>query len=460
VKTTKYVPPIDDLPRGLANDNAYCGREGVTLNDFRAYMPMHSYIYTPCREMWPAASVNARVPPVALIIDGAPVLDDKGKPKKQQASTWLDKNRPVECMSWIPGEPELIPDRLISNGGWIERKGVTCFNLYRPPQCRLGDPSEAGPWLDHARRVFGDRTDHIMQWLAHRVQRPKEKINHALLLGGMQGVGKDTLLEPVRHAIGPWNFQEVSPIQALGRFNGFLKSVILRISEARDLGEIDRFKFYDHMKTYLAAPPDVLRIDEKHLREHYIVNCCGVVITSNHKTDGLYLPADDRRHFVAWCDLTKDDFTPAYWNTLWNWYQDGGFAHVAAYLTELDITAFDPKAPPPKTPEFWDIVDASQAPEDAELADILDRMGNPDATTLIRILNEAAGSEIEGWLRDRRNRRAIPYRLEKCGYVPVRNDGAKDGLWKLNGARQVIYARSMLAVSDRLRAASKSCSGQ
>jgi hypothetical protein len=83
VKTTKYVPPIDDLPRGLANDNAHCGREGVTLNDFRAYMPMHSYIYTPCREMWPAASVNARVPPVPLIIDGAPVLDDKGKPIKQ-----------------------------------------------------------------------------------------------------------------------------------------------------------------------------------------------------------------------------------------------------------------------------------------------------------------------------------------------------------------------------------------
>ena len=27
----------------------------------------------------------------------------------------------------------------------------------------------------------------------------------------------------------------------LGRFNGFLKSVILRISEARDLGEFDRF---------------------------------------------------------------------------------------------------------------------------------------------------------------------------------------------------------------------------
>ena len=38
--------------------------------------------------------------------------------------------------------------------------------------------------------------------------------------------------------------------QVLGRFNGFLKSVILRVSEARDLGDFDRFAFYDHLKTY------------------------------------------------------------------------------------------------------------------------------------------------------------------------------------------------------------------
>jgi hypothetical protein len=41
----------------------------------------------------------------------------------------------------------------------------------------------------------------------------------------------------------------------LGRFNSFAKSVILRINEARDLGEYDRYRFYDHMKAYTAAPP-------------------------------------------------------------------------------------------------------------------------------------------------------------------------------------------------------------
>ena len=121
-------------------------------------------------------------------------------------------------------------------------------------------------------KVFGTDADHIVKWLAHRVQRPHDKINHALVLGGMQGIGKDTLLEPVKYAVGPWNFHEVSPQQMLGRFNSFLKSVILRVNEARDLGDVNRYQFYDHLKAYTAAPPDVLRCDERHLREHSVLN--------------------------------------------------------------------------------------------------------------------------------------------------------------------------------------------
>jgi len=177
------------------------------------------------------------------------------------------------------------------------------------------------------------------------VQRPHIKINHALVLGGHPGVGKDTLLEPVKRAVGPWNFAEVTPRQLLGRFNGFAKSVILRVNEARDLGDVDRYAFYDHMKAYTAAPPDVLRIDEKNLREYNVINCCGVIITTNYKADGIYLPADDRRHFVAWSDRKKEEFQPKYWNDLWGWYEREGYGHVAAYLASLDISAFDPKAP-------------------------------------------------------------------------------------------------------------------
>jgi hypothetical protein len=452
-------------------DTTTARAEAATIEDFRGYMPTATFIFMPSGELWPSKSVNARVPPIQVGVDS------DGAPKFISASAWLARKRPVEQMTWAPGEPQLIEGKLITKGGWIAHKGATVFNSYHPPTLKLGDPSKAGLWRDHVKRVYPSEAERIERWLAQRVQRPDVKLNHALVLGGPQGVGKDTLLEPVKRAIGPWNFAEVSPQQLLGRFNGFLQSVILRVSEARDLGDVNRYAFYEHTKAIIAAPPDVLPVDEKNIRERYIPNLCGVVLTTNNKMNGIFLPEDDRRHYVAWTDLKKEDFPPEYWNRLWAWYdQGGGAGHVAAYLARLDLSDFDPKAPPAKTPAFWDIVDASRAPEDAELADVIDALGDgrkdatgapikPLAFCMSSVLAKAtflAARNLDGsldrnsfaaWLGDRKNRRLVPHRLETCAYAPERNPANKQGLWTIKGARQVVYVRTDLSARDRAAAA-------
>jgi hypothetical protein len=393
--------------------------------------------------------------------DGKPVLSEKtGRPVRISASAWLDRYRPVEQMTWAPGEEMLIRDRLIAEGGWFSRRGVTCFNLYRPPLIGPGEPDGAERWLNHVHAIYPDDAEHIGRWLAHRVQRPAEKLNHALVLGGEQGIDKDTALEPVKRAVGAWNWQGESPRTILdSRFNAYLKSVILHISEARDLGESDRFAFYDHMKAIIAAPPDVLRINEKHVREYYSVNVVGVIVTTNHKSDGIYLPEDDRRYFVAWSPRKRSDFPDSYWRELWHYYsEEGGDCHVAAYLAQLDLSGFNPKAPPPQTLAFWDIISASRAPEDADMADALDRLGNPNPVTLTQIINSTKDSygqpsDFGRWLQDRANRRRIPHRLESCGYAAVRSPWAESGLWRISGVRQIIYAKATLSRDDQLGAA-------
>jgi hypothetical protein len=433
-----------------------CLRDTISRDDFYAHMVSHKYMYEPARTLWPAASVNARLPAVTIIkADGQPVLNDKGKPLTMAPAAWLDEHRPVEQMTWAPGAPLIIRDRLILDGGWIEHSGASVFNLYRAPEVQPGDPVLAKKWLEHVRYVYPEEADRIIKWLAHRVQRPEEKVNHALVLGGSQGVGKDSLLEPAKYGVGPWNFAEVSPQQVLGRFNGFLKSVILRVSEARDLGELNRFSFYDHMKSLIAAPPDTLRVDEKNTPEYVIPNCCGVIITTNHKADGIYLSPDDRRHFVAWSPRQKEDerFQNGYWQDLWSYYHSGGLSHVAAYLRSLDISDFDPKAPPAKTAAFWSIVDSNRASEESELADAIDQLGNPNALTSLQLQGKAVGTSLYEWLADRKNRRTIPYRLEQCGYVPVRNPDANDGLWKISKKRQAVYAKAALPLRDQIDAA-------
>lgn len=435
------------------------GGTAIRLEDFFAFMPMHKYIYTPTRDLWPAASVDARLAPVLI----NPGVEDPDEAIYVAPSRWLDHRRPVEQLTWMPGAETLIEDAIVAEGGFIPRPGSKIFNLYQPPLVEPGDPDKAAPWLEHVRTVYPDDADHILKWLAHRVQRPGEKINHALLLGGAPGIGKDTILHPVAYAVGAWNLEEVNPTQLLGRFNGFIRSVILRINEARDLGDISSYSFYEHLKPITAAPPETLRIDEKGLREYRVPNVCGVIITSNYKTDGCYLPAEDRRHYVAWSDLPAAGETGAlsngYFDRLYRWYgEEGGNRHVAAWLKQHDLAGFDPKAPPAKTHAFWEIVDAHRGSDESEFSDAIDKMTDmaggrkPVVFSTDKLINNASDS-LAAWIRETKNRRQVPKRLEKVGYIRVQNPDAEDHLWKINGRRQAVYGLQSVSERERIDAA-------
>ncbi len=423
-------------------------RGAVTKEDFYAYLPAHRYLHVPTRELWPPQSVDGNIPADAWPMEGG---------KRVNPSRWLDQHRAAHQTTWHPGEPMIVEGRVVAEGGWVPNPGAVVFNLYRAPEQEPGDPTQAQPWRDHLARLYGRDAAHIEKWLAHRVQRPGEKCNHALVLGGNQGVGKDSLLKPVERAVGAWNVAEVSPSALLGRFNPYLKSVILRISEARDLGDMDRFALYDRTKTLMAAPPDVLTVDEKNIREHKVFNVTGVIVTTNHLLDGIYLPADDRRHFVAWSESVKEEFPADYWRAFHRWLDAGGNGHVAAYLRTLDLSDFDSKATPPRTAAFDAIVQANHAPGEAEVADCIDHLGKPPAFTL-KMLEDAATQRgvtaLAEELKDRKYRRQIPHRLERAGYLAVRNPDAADGLWVIGGRRQTVYAersRSEMARHEAVR---------
>jgi hypothetical protein len=437
-------------------------RDGLTFDDFWAYMPQHNYIFVPARAMWPASSVSVRLPKVPLLqADGSPVIGDKGKPVKITAAAWLDVNKPVEGMTWAPGFPEVIRDQLMVVSGWFKKTGVTVFNLYLPPLDMPGDPVQAEKWAALVKYVYPNDADHMFDWFAHRVQHPEVKLNHALLLGGPPGIGKDTIVEGVADAIGRWNLQETTPeIMMTQAQNPYAKAVILRINESSDLGDSDRFSFYNRTKNLIAAPPPVIEVNEKYIRQYYIPNLCGVVITTNN-TDGLYLPPEDRRHYVAWSERKKEDdfYKDDYWKKMWRWLnEEGGSWHVAAWLRARDISNFDPKAAPPLTPAFWQFVNINRSSQEAGLMDLLDRMGNPDALT-IEMLKEAYPigdtSELLKWLEDPKSSRAIPHKLSECGYTAVPNPDAKDKYWKVYGHRRAIYVKKEFTTVPAREAAAK-----
>jgi len=421
-----------------------------TLEDLVSYAPSRCCIYLPCKTMWPNASVDDRIDPLPLLKpDGRAVTNAKGKVVMIKASEWLARYRSVECLTWDPGKPEFIRDCVVVDGGYIDKPGATTLNYYRsPPPIELGDAAQATRWVEHWRTIYPDDADHIIAWLACHVQRPGEKINHALVLGGAPKIGKDTLLEAVVHAVGAWNFQNIKLHHLISRNNGFCKSLFVRLSEARDeseLGPVNLYRLNDHMKDMLATPPNTLRINEKYINEYYILNRLSLVITTNYR-DALCLPDDDRRHYVAFSERRGEEFPKEFWNEFWAWYETGGFAHVAALLYQHDLSNFDPKAEPPKTDAFWFMVETSRSPAYGEILDAIEKLGNPPALTFNELLAVAPSLE---WLRDLAKRKIAAHRLHECKYIPVKNPGTKRNLWRIKGQRQAIYAHADLALAER-----------
>lgn len=413
----------------------------VHFDDFYALSPEYKFIYKHNGSLWPAAAVDARLAPIGGI-----------KPSKR-----LFIEHPVEDASWSPGEPQIIRHKLPIVAGWIDKPGASVFNYYQAPPRHLGDPVKAEPWLDHVHMVYPDEADHIVKWCAYRVQYPEIKINHCLVLGGEPGIGKDTLLYPVIYAVGPWNVAIVSPIEVLGRFCGFRKSVLLIVSEARDLGDAKRPALYDHLKDLMAAPPDMLRVDEKNRQEYYIANLCGVIITTNYKIGGLYIPETDRRYYVAWSPLPAKTPGPEYFATLYEWYEHGGLNHVAAYLETLDLNGFNPKAAPPQTPAFWEIATTSKAPQIGEFIDAIEKIGEPDVLILPDLI--AADATIAALVADETKRPMIPRWLGDAGYLAVRNPNAKNGKWSVHVSglmdrrKLMVYGKKTIHINELTRIA-------
>jgi hypothetical protein len=428
-KRNKRKAPRDKRPT-IAQANP------LPVSDFIAFSPDHTYIHRPTGEPWTATAVNARVMPV----------DIGGGQKELAANVWLDRNDAVEQRSWAPGEPQVIENRLVAEGGFFAKQGARVFNLYKPPFIIRAMNRQISFWRDRLYALWPEQAVHTERWLAHRAQRPGEKINHALVLGGKPGIGKDAVLDPLKSAVGPWNFAEISPQAVLGNFNEFARSVVLRISEGKDLGDIDRFAFYKATKTLTAAPPDTLRVNPKCVSPYYVLNVTGVIITTNHKVGGLFLPADDRRHFVAWSTIEPSDFTPDQWAEYWAKLNAGGADAVADHLKSLDLARFNPKAPPPHTQAFWEMVNAMRSEEESEMADIIENLGTPKTLVIGDLIASAKflGSHYDAFvpfLEDRKHSRLVALRLESCGYRRLANPDEAAGRWVVNGTRTGVYVR-------------------
>jgi hypothetical protein len=445
-KPALEAPPPADVPAGTtpppeapeppgeldAIKNIPAPKPTASMNDYFVFMQDNTYLHRPSGKRMSATAVAKEI----------------GK----DAADVLVLTHPVHSLTWAPGMPERFTlDELDSTHVGGER--VWLYNEYRAPRApRLS--GDVSLWLNLVNRLFPDDADHIVNYFADAVQNPGRKCNHALVLGsGVHGIGKDTLLAPLQYAVGEKNFRAIKPTALGESFNPWVRSVVVQISESRDLGDgfnsLSRYEMYERCKDLAAAPPRSLECNEKHKGQYPVANVLRLILTTNYQTDGLHMDPNDRRHYCAWSDAEKMSESDAM--AMWAWYEAGGLEAVAFYLrgVELKARGFNRTAPPLRTDWWHQLVAGGASNEEDRFSDALDKLGRPEWATLPMVA-EAGGPDLGGWMKHPGNNRKVEREMVKAGYQRLPNADDKRGRLYVQGVRQIVYRRSDIPAKNLL----------
>lgn len=271
----------------------------------------------------------------------------------------------VDKMDYAPNQSEIF-----------EEDGLVIGNMWSDITQHQGEQGDISRWLDHWVKLgWGAASEHAIKWLAYTLRHPENKINHMLILGGLEGSGKDFLLYPIMKAMGE-NGHTISGEQLVEGFNGYLKSTkYLRIDEIEFGNRREADMIAVKLKPLASAPPMTLSVNEKGLKRINVRNIVNVVMTTNSQTP-IRLEGTSRRFFPLWSDLNVRDehgnTTPAwkaYWNDRWGWMIDNeGWKAVVWYLMNVvDLSDFNPGEAPQVTEFLREISAASETPLQASI---------------------------------------------------------------------------------------------
>lgn len=414
----------------------------VPVEDFVFYGPEGSYLYLPTLDPWSSASVNVAVSSFNI---GGQVM---------KATEWLKTNRCVTSLACDPIiEGKFAYGMNCVNGELVPGVGACVLNTYRPSTIELGDPAKAGPFLEHCSLIFnkpGD-ADQFLNYFAHLAQHPGVKPRFALLIGGEQGVGKDTAIDMCVPTFGVWNVANIAPSALSTQFNEFVTADLVRISETANQKEMSRFVFNELVKTLIAGSPDFCVVNPKYGHKFTTRLRCGVAITSNHLASGIYIPQDDRRYDVLECatksemGLEDDAKRRGYFEQLWSWFQQqDGARHVAAFLHARDLTGFSANNGQRKTAAHQMIIQNSMS-GDEWFNDALEAMGNPDlfrgdVLMLQAVRNGENADDVRG---------KLPHASERAGFKRYLSP-TRDGRWPIGDKRKcTLYLRQGAAVPTK-----------
>ena len=254
-------------------------------------------------------------------------------------------------------------DRLL-----LTENGDPAVNTWRPGPAWSGQwdlekevsDDDVAPYLKLVHHLFPDERERnlLLDWLAFQVQYPGRKCSWHPVIGGTQGIGKDSLVLPVIRGIGQHNTQNILPADLHSQWTDWVDGTQLLV--VQEMNNFARKETMDKVKPLMATPPDELRVNIKGLPQYMVPNIINVVFFTNHP-DAVALEIGDRRFFIIWSDAQP--LSASFYTGYYRWLKSrGGAAEVCRWLYQRDLSDFNPSDHAPSTEAKQEMRRSSMSP--------------------------------------------------------------------------------------------------
>jgi hypothetical protein len=182
---------------------------------------------------------------------------------------------------------------------WEGKQMLNAYKISGIPACEVVDSDGQNVidmFMAHMQMLFPDTEERtiIMDFIAHTIKRPGDKINWALLIHGPEGVGKSYISSVVSLMLGE-NVRALTSSAIAGRFTGWATGAVLNVIEEIHISGESSYEMMDKMKPFISN--DVVQIEEKGRDHRTVPNMTNYIAFTNRK-DAVPIGEGDRRYTV------------------------------------------------------------------------------------------------------------------------------------------------------------------
>lgn len=267
----------------------------------------------------------------------------------------------------------------------------------------------------------------MIQWLAHMIQRPCEKVMSALVLFGPQGTGKSLLTEMLMAVVGASNCATIGNKELGSDFTGWAANKLLIIAE--EVSGLDPKHDGARLKGFITLPE--VTINEKYVRAYSLPNLARFIFCSNTRVP-VFLDPDDRRYAIC-KTLVANKIPSTIGTAIKKWtIEEGGAGNVRYYLEHVNLAGFDPAHRPPLSEDKLEVIENSRTSLQSWAKEL---MSDEDRPALA--LGKELAFVVKEELDSTPTLRALYNALKDAGAIQLPrvrvNSRRKQGLWSLRG---------------------------